>query len=239
MNPLPTLVLLTLVTVTGCASNDDSTSANEPTASPSAAAGDYTYLGDAPENVELSPGAYALTAYDSPTAPLFVLDVPSGYERFELLAVLSRLKAPNGDDKYAVGYWAPSGVYADACSGQGGAPDPGATAKDVASALSAQQGPRTTRPKPVTVDGHQGWYLELSVPTNADLSSCDAEDLDYFTAGGGARHTSTPGAVDRLYVVDVSGDVVIIDTGFTPQASTAQIDETLRMVENGRFVKAQ
>jgi hypothetical protein len=162
--------------------------------------------------------------------------VPAGYEPFGRSAVLSRLKASNGDDRYGVGYWAPSGVYADACSGQGPSPDPGPTAKDVASALSTQQGPHTTQPKPVTVDGHQGWYVELSVPTDSDLSNCDAEDLDYFTAGGGARHTNTPGAVDRLYVVDVSSEVVVIDSGYTPQASAAQIEESLRMVEGGRFV---
>lgn len=241
MNPMSTLLLLTLVTATACAGGDDSTSAGEPTSSPSSvAATHYIYLGDAPEHAELTPGAYALAAYDSPTTPLFVLDVPNGYERFELLAVLSRLKAPNGDDRYAVGYWAPRGVYANACTGQGPAPDPGPTAKAVAAALSAQRGPHTTRPKPVTVDGHPGWYLELSVPPHADLSGCDAGDLDYFTAGTeGTRHTNTPGAVDRLYVVDVSGDVVIIDTGYTPQASAAQIDELHRMVQNGRFMEAR
>ena len=68
------------------------------------------------------------------------------------------------------------------------------------------------------MDGHQGWYLELSVPATSDLSRCDAQDLDYFTAGGGSRHTNTAGGVDRLYVVDVSGEVVIIDAGYTPQA---------------------
>ncbi|CAN5493959.1 hypothetical protein BH10ACT10_BH10ACT10_15970 [soil metagenome] len=89
------------------------------------------------------------------------------------------------------------------------------------------------------MDGHQGWYLELSLPKNANLSSCDASDLDYFTAGtDGARHTNTAGAVDRLYVLDANDDVIIIDTGYTPQASPAQIEETRRMVEDGRFVDA-
>lgn len=88
------------------------------------------------------------------------------------------------------------------------------------------------------MDGHQGWYLELSVPATSDLSRCDVQDLDYFTAGGGSRHTNIPGDVDRLYVVDVSGEVVIIDAGYTPQASAVQIEESQRMVESGRFVKA-
>ena len=197
-------------------------------------------VGDAPEHTELTPGVYALTAYDSATAPLFVLNVPEGFERFGRLAVLSRLKAPNGDDRYGVGYWAPNGVYANACTGHGPAPDAGPTAKVVAAALSAQSGPRTTRPVPVTVDGQHGWYLDLTVPPRADLTPCDAGDLDYFTAGtDGARHTNTHGAVDRLYVIDVGGEVVVIDTGYTPQASAAQIKELRAMVKNGRFVQAR
>lgn len=87
MNPLTTLVILTLSTVTACASDGDSTSADEPTPSSSTASTSYTYLGDAQENTELTRGPYALAAYDSPTAPLFVVDVPSRYERFGLLAV--------------------------------------------------------------------------------------------------------------------------------------------------------
>lgn len=242
MNPLPTLALLCLVTVTACENGDDPPGAGEPTSSTSAttSVAGYTDLGDAPEHTELTPDAYALTAHGSTTAPLFVLDVPAGYERFGLLAVLSRQKAPNGDDAYGVGYWAPSGVYSDACTGHGTAQSPGSTAKEVALALFSQHGPRTTRPRPVTLGGHQGWYLELSLPKSTDLSRCDAADLDYFTAGtDGARHTSTVGAVDRLYVLDDGDDVVIIDTGYTPQASAVQIEESRRMVEDGRFVDAE
>jgi glyoxylase-like metal-dependent hydrolase (beta-lactamase superfamily II) len=50
--------------------------------------------------------------------------------------------------------------------------------------------------------------------------------------------TPTPPASTVLYVVDVSGEVVIIDAGYTPQASAVQIEESQRMVESGRFVKA-
>jgi glyoxylase-like metal-dependent hydrolase (beta-lactamase superfamily II) len=51
--------------------------------------------------------------------------------------------------------------------------------------------------------------------------------------------TPTPPAASTvLYVVDVSGEVVIIDAGYTPQASAVQIEESQRMVESGRFVKA-
>lgn len=242
MNPLPTLALLCLVTVTACDSGDDSPGTGMPTSSTSSttSVAEYTNLSDAPEHTELTPDAYALTAYGSATAPLFVLDVPAGYERFGLLAVLSRQKAPNGDDAYGVAYWAPSGVYSDACTGHGSAPSPGSTAKEVALALFSQRGPRTTRPRPVTLDGHRGWYLELSLPKNTDLSRCDAADLDYFTAGtDGARHTNTVDAVDRLYVLDASDNAVIIDTGYTPQASAAQIEESRRMVEDGRFVDVE
>lgn len=242
MNPLPALALLCLVTGTACDDGHASPGTGEPTSSTSSttSVGGYTALGDAPEHTELRPDAYALIAYGSTTAPLFVLDVPAGYERFGLLGVLSRQKAPNGDDAFGVGYWAPSGVYPDACTGHGFAQSPGSTAKAVALALSSQQGPRPTRPRPVILDGHQGWYLELSLPKTTDLSRCDAADLDYFTARtDGARHTNTVGAVDRLYVLDANDDVVIIDTGYTPQASAAQIEESRRMVEDGRFVDAE
>ena len=79
MNPLSTLLLLTLVTVTACASGKDPTRAGEPTPSlSSVAATGYMDVGDAPEHTELTPGVYALAAYDSATAPLFVLNVPEG-----------------------------------------------------------------------------------------------------------------------------------------------------------------
>ena len=41
----------------------------------------------------------------------------------------------------------------------------GPTARDLARALAAQDGSTTTRPRPVTLDGHDGLYLEL---TSAD-----------------------------------------------------------------------
>lgn len=238
----PIIVALLALALAGCDRATDTTGdgVSDSSTSPTETPADVTDLTGVPDGTILTPAAYALSAYDSATAPRFVIDVPAGYEGYRGLFVLSVEKISNGDDAFGIAYWSPTGVYPDACTGHGLAPALGGTARAVARDLAAQTSVHTTRPRPTSIDGRTGWYVEMTVPRHAELSGCDAEDLDYFQARPqGARHTNTSGMVDRMWVLDAGGEVVVIDSAFAPQASAEHIEESRRMVEHGHFIPAR
>ncbi len=63
-------------------------------------------------------------------------------------------------------------VYPDPCCRPGSPPKVGPSVEDFAAALTAQKATTTTKPVPVSVDGHNGVYLEISVPAGFDSSAC-------------------------------------------------------------------
>ena len=65
-----------------------------------------------------------------------------------------------------VSVWRVDQVLTDPCR-PGTATDPGDTVADLARALADQSGPNT-RPRPVTLDGHRGLALEVTIPPVRD-----------------------------------------------------------------------
>ena len=64
-------------------------------------------------------------------------------------------------------------VYRHPCRSLQGATPPGASVTDLAQALAGQELTSTTKPTRVTFDGHDGLYLELTMPTDVDFDSCE------------------------------------------------------------------
>jgi len=136
-------------------------------------------------------------------------------------------------------------VYTGGCHWRGTALDPpvGPTVDDLGAALQAQAGPGASPPTAVTVGGHPGKKIELSMPVDVVLSTCDTENSspvfgrwspsDNSAVGG--PYTYGEGQHNTVYIVDVDGTRQVIDTMYLPGTSTADRAEIDQIVASIRF----
>jgi len=181
---------------------------------------------------ELAPGDYGMTPEGLPDMPWAVLSVPGGFANLDGWL----LKDPEDGPVRGVGYWTVSGVDRDPCAAVPDVISVGPSVEDVATALEAQKLTRTTEPVPITLDGHSGLYLELQVPRNIELSDCAAGQYNVWVSDpGGGRHLQEPGQVDRLWILDVDGNTVVLHATAVPDVSRAWRQRQTAMVESVRF----
>jgi hypothetical protein len=85
--------------------------------------------------------------------------------------------------------------------------------------------PIASKRRPATIGGYPAWYLEVLIPSVFDFTKCDGGQLVLWeTANGDVRYGLGPGELDRLWVVDVHGESIVIDAALPLMASAA--DET-------------
>jgi hypothetical protein len=95
----------------------------------------------------------------------------------------------------------------------------------------------------VIVGGFQGKKVELSIPTDLDVTTCDSDgDFPIFgrwqaadDSYGAAPWTFGNGQHNTVYVVDVNGTRQVIDTMYLPGASAADRAELDQIVASIRF----
>jgi hypothetical protein len=148
-----------------------------------------------------------------------------------------------------VSFWDVGEVARDPCHSLGHLYDPGPTVDDLVAALEAQSMRHATAPTDVTLAGYQGKYLEWSVPADSvvtgdgDFAGCDVQSdghrnfVSWIGAGGvGERWQQIAGQVDRLWVLDVDGQRLVVDATYSPDTTQAQRDEEDRVVQSVQFV---
>ncbi len=233
-----------LVLLSACA--DDSKPKADDSASTDAA--NYVLLLDDdsdPDQVRGEPGFYALTARGSGTPPLAVLDVPAGYSNFGFFALWplgSGIENIEQEEESlrTVQYWTVHGVFAEPCHRDGEpARELGTSVNAFATALKAQNLTSVSESTPVSLDGHDGLYLELTVSTDLTFDDCD--DGGYFTLWegepGDAQHTAdSPGTVERMWILDVDGERVVLTATAPPGVTDRMVEELAGMVDSVRFV---
>ena len=136
-------------------------------------------------------------------------------------------------------------VYTGGCRWLGTALDPpvGPTVDDLATALLAQAGPGSSPPIAVTVGGHPGKKVELSIPQDVDVTKCDSDGSfaifgRWLGAGqsyGAAPWTYGNGQHNTVYIIDVDGTRQVIDSMYLPGTSTADRAELDQIVASIRF----
>jgi hypothetical protein len=146
-----------------------------------------------------------------------------------------------------VSVWDVGQVFRDPCHWQSTGFDPGPSVADLVTALVAQPMRNATKPADVTLAGYSGQYLELSVPadlksstwTNFDACDVDSDGYRDYNAwlgnGMGNRHAQVPGQVDRLWVLDVNGQRLVVVATYSPDTKKADRDELGHVVESLRF----
>jgi hypothetical protein len=123
-------------------------------------------------------------------------------------------------------------VYADPCRwSTTRSATPSTTVDGLVAALATQASRDTSAPVDVSVDGHRGKGITLHVPDGADFSTCDSGTFGSWGLGTADlspfRYQQGPGQIDKLWILDVDGVLVIIDTSYyagTPKATVDELD---------------
>ncbi len=124
-------------------------------------------------------------------------------------------------------------VYSDPCQWSTTRPDtPSTTVDELVAALSAQASRDASTPVDISVDGYAGKSITLHVPDDAVFDECDLGFFASWGLAGGTEHDlgryhQGPGQIDKLWILDVDGRLLVMDTSSyagTPQAVVNELD---------------
>lgn len=111
---------------------------------------------------------------------------------------------------------------------------------DLVTALTAQRRTEVSEPAPVSLDGHDGVTLELDVPNNLAIEVCDEGRYMFWEGSpGDAHHQTESNAIERLWILDVAGQRVVLVALVDPEVTEQDVEALTAMVESVRFVEHQ
>ena len=190
-------------------------------------------------------GALALKVIGAGSYPGVTVVAPPGWH-VNNFSFVDPLSGP----VLGISVWDVGKVPRDPCHWLGQLSDPGPTVDNLVKALVAQPLRHASKPTSVTLAGYSGQYLEWSVPSNmvvtgdSDFKGCDVQPsnghLDFVSwpgNGKGERYQQVAGQVDRLWVLDVNGQRLVVDATHTPAATPADLAEQEQIVKSLRFVR--
>ena len=138
----------------------------------------------------------------------------------------------------SVSLWKVQRVVRDPCAG-GAAYDPGPGVRDLARALHAQPEVESTRPTPVTVDGHAGLYVEVSFPKDRFREgepACHAGWYEIWRTDDSSYGVSVDDTVSDIWVLDVDGTRVVM-VADVPVEDDAAAAEVLGIAASAHFLE--
>jgi len=199
---------------------------------------------------QLPAGTYFTKPYE--TSPTLRLRIPERWVGFGNFAVGAPegLAAPNG---LGIALLQPNGLFSDPCHwdqlGTNYWPQPadvatGPTAADLATALRAQTAYTTSVPADVTVGGYAGKRLDLTMPQELDVSTCDTPNpsapsvpaympFGQSDAGGSNLYAQGSAQVWHLWILDVGPTrlvIVIADYAGTAPATYAAAEAIVQSI---------
>ena len=142
-----------------------------------------------------------------------------------------------------LGVWDAIQVPTDPCRWSSTMTTPGPTVDDLVNALVAQRTRNASAPAEATLAGYKGVYLEWSVPPDmVDGENCDKwpdngyrDFVSFLGVGGSERYQQLANQIDRLWVLDVNGQRLVVDATYSPDATDAQKTELGQVAESLRF----
>ena len=223
-------------------------SAGSPSPSPASVAPAPTSVSTAPP---IATGSVALLAEPrrligavlaGGSAPSYSVEALAGWSVLD-----SHFIVKSGPSVMGVSVWEVDRVPRDPCNWKDQLERPGPTVDDLVDAFVAQRTRNASTPTAVTLAGHHGMYLEWSVPSDAvvtgdaDFEGCDdpgnghQDFVSWFPTGSGERYQQLAGQVDRLWVLDVDGQRLVVDGTYSPDATSADRDSLDRLVQSLEF----
>jgi hypothetical protein len=188
---------------------------------------------------DLAPGTYSMAKIPSiADYRRIIFTLPAGWATSDGL-VYKHLGQPG---EVALSAWVPDQVYADPCQWQGSALSPldlanhshdatGAfilAPEDGGLANQALRGPQPRSMTQVTLGGEVALRIDLSVPAELDISTCDKGEFRRWTEWGvadGAYSHNARGQLDTVYMVDLDRKPLVIDALHMPATSEADLTE--------------
>ena len=128
-------------------------------------------------------------------------------------------------------------VESNPCSPHWVRPAPGTLG--LARALASVARTAVTDPVPVTLDGHEGYFVRLQGPrTENELQRCThgGSFMVYLSPSG--ANPIDPGWTNLFWVLDVEGNLVLISASYGPDVTPAEQDELVEMVESISFTES-
>ena len=99
--------------------------------------------------------------------------------------------------------------------------------------------PIATKPAPATLGGYPAWHLQILIPSTFDFSACDGGQLVLWeTRNESVRSGLGAGEIDRIWVVDVHGALVVVDAALPLLASKTQETELQAVIDSVAFPSA-
>ena len=136
-------------------------------------------------------------------------------------------------------------VPADPCRWSTTMPDTPATSVDeVVGALRSQASRDASEPVDIMVDGHAGKSITLRVPDDADFGECDRNplsgDAEFCTLAESKsavchRYHQFPGQIDELWILEVNGEVAVIDATWSDATPPRALDELQAILDSITF----
>jgi hypothetical protein len=180
----------------------------------------------------LKPGRYALPPVGPLNEPVAVVDIPAGYGTWGPFIYADKPAEP--EDPLSIGLWVVTGVYMNPCA-ESNEVSP-RSVRATADALLQQRLTSATRPRDVDLAGYHGLYMEVMTPTNLDYGTCDDAEVNLWEGRpDGGYWTRMPGMVERLWILDVEGQPMVIHMAVPPSATGPQIHALTDVLEAATF----
>ncbi len=140
------------------------------------------------------------------------------------------------DGGQGISTWTVRNVYAEPCRWAGTLLDPpiDPSVDGLVAGLTSQKDRHATAPTDVSLSGFTGKYMELTTPARIDLADCDGGEFRSWVDRGGQRNTE-PGQRDLLWIVDVGGIRLVIDSALGPDTTPQDRVDRTQMVESIRI----
>jgi hypothetical protein len=167
--------------------------------------------------------------------PRIAITLPGGWFNYDGWAVGNR----RGGGDVFVTFWDVDRVYPTPCDWKYRAMlNPGRSVPGLAAALRKQPLRDATAPVDVVLAGVRGKYLEWSVPDDIRFADCDEGVFESWTGRGWAsdRYQQAPGQVDRLWILDVEGERLVVDASYMPTATPEERAILQGVVSSIRFL---
>ena len=208
--------------LTACSDESgDSATPEQPTTSTTPPPPPFTLLSEEPDyEIPLPAGRYGLTvAKDvNPDLPWAVLDAPAGCDHFGTWIFFCLDEEETAT--VGISYWTLHAVHPDPCTPDVTAVD---TVEDAVAAFRAQQHSQVSEPRPVTLDGHDGLYVELRIPEKFDFTACPEFHPWDIEVGLDLPYYQSPG-LERLWILDIDGDLVVINMSDGKRLALAMVE---------------
>jgi hypothetical protein len=183
---------------------------------------------------DLEPGTYMV---DSPNFPVRItFDVPDGWSGAPGTKAASVWKSTAAAPDYSlmVAFWIVDSVSADPCGTDEMDWRVGPTVDDLATAIAGWPGFSVSGPTDVALGGYQGKLLEITVPDVAE--GCVGGDFDMWHSGGTIRGANE-GNQSQLWILDVDGVRLVVETVDFPGSSDQDRAESLQILESIQIEK--